>query len=106
MKLYHATTRQRLASIQANGLRVACADPSAKIKGCWLATASNRSWGVLHTIRKHKAALEDVVVLEITIPRGRLTRFRTGLWYATEDVPATWIGHVIAGSTFGASASE
>lgn len=106
MKLYHATTRQALASIQAEGLRVAKADPNAKLKGCWLATASNRPWGVLHTQRKHRAQLEDVVVIEINIPRSRLTRFRMGLWYTTQDVPAAWLGTVTDGAVFGASASE
>ena len=106
MKLYHATTRQNLASIQATGLRVANADPQAKIKGCWLATASNRPWGVLHTIRKHRTALADVVVIEVNVPRGRLTRFRTGLWFTTQDVPAAWLGTVTAGEAFSASASE
>jgi hypothetical protein len=106
MKLYHATTRQALLSIQATGLRVANADPAAKIKGCWLATASNRPWGVLHTIRKHGAALADVVVIEVNVPRSRLTRFRTGLWYTTEDVPAAWLGEATEGAAFGASASK
>lgn len=106
MKLYHATTRHNLASIQREGLRVAKADPQAKIKGCWLATVSNCPWGVLHTIRKHKAQLEDVVVIEVTIPRSRLTRFRTGLWYTMEDIPAAWLRTVTPGLAFSASASE
>lgn len=106
MKLYHATTRQNLPSILAEGLRVACADSEAKIKACWLATASNRTWGVLHTIRKHHTQLEDVVVIEVHIPRSRLTRFRSGLWYSTQDVPAMWLGTVTDGTAFGASASE
>lgn len=106
MKLYHATTRQNLGSILAEGLRVAKADPQAKIRGCWLATASNRSWGVVHTIRKHKAQLDDVVVIEVHVPRSRLTRFRTGLWHTTQDVPAAWLGTVTPGAAFGASASE
>lgn len=106
MQLYHATTRQNLDSILRDGLRVAKADPAAKIKGCWMATASNRVWGVLHTIRKHKAELVDVVVIEVNVPRSRLTRFRTGLWYSTTDIPAAWLGTVTDGAAFGASASE
>lgn len=106
MKLYHCTTRTALASILTEGLRVVKADHAAKIKGCWLASASNRSWGVVHTIRKHKAQLEDVVVIEVNIPRGRLTRFRTGLWFSTQDVPASWLGTITDGAAFGASASE
>lgn len=106
MKLYHATTTQRLAAIRQQGLLVYKADSSAKIKGCWLATASNRPWSVVHTIRKHKAQLDDVVVIEVNIPRSRLTRFRTGLWDSTQDVPTAWLGTVTPGAAFGASASE
>lgn len=104
MKLYHATTRTRLASIQTHGLRVANADPTAKIKGCWLHTASNSPWAVVHTQRKHGASLANVVVIEVTVPRSRLTRFRTGLWYTTQDIPAAWLGTVTPGAAFGASA--
>lgn len=106
MKLYHATTADRAKRIRTEGLRVACADPAAKIKGCWMTSASARPWAVLHTIRKHHASLEDVVVLEITVPRSWLTRFRTGLWYASRDIPADRIGGTTPGTAFGASASE
>ena len=106
MKLRHATTRARLERIRRDGLRVACADPAAKIKGVWLHTASQSPWAVVHTIRKHRASLEDVVVVEVNVPRSALKRFRTGLWYTTADVPATAIGREHAGAEFGASASE
>lgn len=106
MILRHATTRQRLESIRREGLRVACADPQAKIKACWLHTASQSAWGAVHTMRKHHATLEDVVIVEVTVPRSWLTRFRTGLWYCTQDLPASAIGREYAGSEFGASASE
>lgn len=106
MRLYHATTQQNLESIREHGLLVTKADATAKIKGVWLASASNRTWGTLHTIRKHKAQLDDVVVIEVKIPRTRLTRFRKGLWFTTQDVPPAWLGAVIPGATFGASASE
>ena len=106
MQLYHATTRARLASIQATGLRVDQADQAAKIKGVWLHTARQSPWAVVHTIRKHHARLDDVVVLAVNVPRGRLTRFRTGLWFATQDVPAAWLGEITEGAAFGASASE
>jgi len=106
MQLYHVTTTANLSSIREYGLLVAKADPEAKIKGCWLATARNRTWGVLHTIRKHRAQLDDVVVLTVLVPRSRLTRFKTGLWFTKQDVPAAWIGEAIPGATFGASASN
>ena len=104
--LYHCTTRQNLPSIQREGLRVAKADPQARLKACWLASASNRPWGVLHTLRKHHVTLADVVVITVQVPRKQLTCFRTGLWYSTQDIPPAWLGEVTAGETFGASASE
>lgn len=107
MTLRHATTRDRLASIQRDGLRVACADPAAKIQGVWLHTASHSPWAVVHTMRKHKAQLEDVVIIEVTVPRRQLKRFRTGLWYVQGDIPVTrCTGHQWDGAAFGASASE
>lgn len=106
MKLYHATTRTNLASIQIEGLRVAKADPQAKLKGCWLHTSSQSPWAVVHTIRKHRAQLAEVVVIEVNVPRSHLTRFRTGLWFSTQDVPAAWLGTVTDGAAFGASASK
>lgn len=106
MRLYHATTRTRLVAIQQEGLRIVCVDPAARIKAVWLASASNRGWGVLHTLRKHEAALHDVVVLEVTVPRAWLTRFRPGLWYCSQDIPPTRLGAVIGGAEFGKSASD
>lgn len=102
--LYHATTRQRLAAIQAEGLRVAKADPQARIKAVWLHSRSLSPWGVVHTQRKHGATLDEEVVIAVRIPRARLTRFRTGLWYTTQDVPAAWLGETTDGADFGASA--
>lgn len=106
MKLYHATTRERAESIMSAGFLMSKADPAAKIKGCWFASKSNRAWGVLHTIRKHKAQLADVVVIEVSIPKSQLTRFRTGLYVVKADVAASRIRGIVEGSTFGASASE
>lgn len=107
MKLRHATTTARAAQIREQGLLVACADASAKIKGCWFHTASASPWAVLHTIRKHRAELADVVVLEVEVPRSWLRRFRTGLWVSGQDVPAARLtGREWSGASFGASASE
>ena len=106
MKLWHATDRKNLASILEHGLLVSKADPTAKIKGCWLASSSNRPWGILHTQRKHHAQLEDIVIIEVKISRSRLTRFRPGLWYAVTDIEPGRLGQVIEGTTFGASASQ
>jgi hypothetical protein len=107
MRLRHATTRANAEKIRAEGLRVACADATARIQAVWLHTASQSAWGTLHTIRKHHAQLDDVVILEVQVPRSALTRFRTGLWYCKTDIPAAWLtGQEWSGTAFGASVSE
>ena len=40
LRLFHATTKANLPSIQAHGLLVSKADAAAKIKGVWLHSAS------------------------------------------------------------------
>jgi hypothetical protein len=104
MKLRHATTKSRAKRIEREGFKVAKADPNAKIKGCWFCSPSNSAWGVLHTIRKHGARLEDVVVIEVEIPRSQLRRFRRGLWYTGVDVPVGAIREIYQGEAFGAGA--
>jgi hypothetical protein len=41
----------------------------------------------LHTIRRHGGRAEQVVILEIDVPRRWLRRSRAGLWYCPRDVP-------------------
>lgn len=103
MRLFHATTRQNLLSIQRDGLRVACADPQAKIKGVWACSASSRGWAILHTQRKHHATLEEVVVIEVHIPKRQLTRFKKGFYYSKTDVVPARIGVVTPATMFGQS---
>jgi hypothetical protein len=104
MQLYHATTRACLASIESNGLLLSHCDPQAKTKAVWLHSAYNSPWAILHTQSRHHAALEDVVILEVSIPRGWLTRFRSGLWYSRKDVPVSRIVRVIPSSDYAQSA--
>ena len=105
-KVYHATTKANLLSIQAEGLRVAMADPTARLKGCWVCTASNRGWAILHTQQKHKAHLDEVIVIELTVQRSTLTRYKKGLYFSKQDIPAARITGITEATTFGASASN
>jgi hypothetical protein len=111
INLFHATTRQNLSSIQTHGLLVSKADPTARLKGVWLHSTSNSSWAVLHTIRKHKAHLEDVVLIEVQISRTKLTRFvnptcKRGIYWSKTDITPAQLGAVIEATTFGASLSD
>jgi hypothetical protein len=104
MLLYHATTWQALASINDEGLCVRYADSRKSIRGVWLHTRSNSAWALLHTQRRHAASLEDLVVIEVDVPRSWLKRFQTGLWYTTRDIPPARIVRIIDGSDYAASA--
>jgi len=106
MTLRHATTKQALRQILQQGLLVRKADGAAKIKAVWLHSPSLSAWAVVHTLRKHKATLDDVVVIEVTVPRSKLTRFRRGFYYSSIDVPPSALGRVFAGAEFGASVSD
>ena len=106
MILYHATTKDRADLIREQGLLVSCADPAARIKGAWLHTKSQSPWAILHTMRKHKAQFEHIVILKVSIPRLVLTRFKTGLWYTKQDVMPEHIVEVISSDTYAASRSE
>jgi len=103
MRLYHATTRDRLAHIRQEGLLVSKADPATSLKAIWLHTSSHSAWAVVHTIRKHKTSLDQIVVVEVFIARRSLRRFRTGLWYTVEDIKASALEKDYPGERYGAS---
>jgi hypothetical protein len=93
MLLRHATPKRHLPSIQGSGLL--CSKSKGKLKVVWLHCQTKTAWATLHTVRRHGGRVEDVVVLEVDVPRGWLRRNRRGLWYSSEDVPPGRIRRVI-----------
>ena len=84
MRLYHATPQSNIASIQANGL-----DPNratGKEPHIWLHTVSRRSWAILHTSKRHKCDISQVVIIEVEIPRSKIRRRRRGIWTTAEPI--------------------
>lgn len=102
MKLYHATPKANLESIQIEGL-----DPT-RSKGkealVWLHTKSRRDWAVLHTINRHKCEVSDVIVIEVEIPRLKLRRRWRGIWTTPETI--TEFGRITNASEFANSPIE
>lgn len=80
----HATTRANLDSILEHGLLPdkAVIDETHKSQAVWLHTAARTPWAILHTMKKHKVAMYDVVVLDVQVPNpgSWLTRSKRGLW--------------------------
>ena len=74
----HATRRQYLASILAEGLDPARATATPLL--LWLHTPERTPWAVLHVVRRHGVALADVILLDVQVPRQWLQRAERGLW--------------------------
>jgi hypothetical protein len=59
------------------------------------------AWACLHVIRRHGGKAQEVVVLEIDVPRSWLQRHggaAKALWYSRRDVPPERIRGIV---TFG-----
>ncbi|HEY7425028.1 MAG TPA: hypothetical protein VH682_12425 [Gemmataceae bacterium] len=89
MKLRHATPARNLASILKRGLLIS--KSKGKRKAVWLHATAKTSWAVLHTVKRHGGPVEQVVVLDISLPRRWLRRCKRGLWYCLRDIPAARI---------------
>ena len=85
MRLRHATRRRNLPGIDRRGLL--CCKSLGKLKVVWLHAPGKTAWALLHTVRRHGGRIEDVVVLELDVPRGWLRKSRRGLWYSVRDIP-------------------
>ena len=85
MLLRHATLRRYLPGIEKNGLL--CGKSLGKLKVVWLHAPGKTAWALLHTVRRHGGRIEDVVVLELDVPRRWLHKGRRGLGYSVHDIP-------------------
>ena len=74
----HATLRQHLASILVEGLDPTRATDAPPL--VWLHTPGRTPWAVLHVVERHGAALGDVILLDVQVPRSWLQRAERGLW--------------------------
>jgi hypothetical protein len=93
MLLRHATPIRNLPCIQRLGLL--CSKSQGRRKVIWLHSASKSEWATLHTVKRHGGRVEDVVILEIDVPRSWLKRAHRGLRYSTRDLAAKRIRKVI-----------
>jgi hypothetical protein len=75
-----------------------CSKSQGKVPVVWLGSAAKSLWAAAHAVRRHGGRIEQVVVLEVTVPRAWLRRSKKGLWYRPYDLPPKRIRGVI---TFG-----
>ncbi len=93
VRLRHATPGKNLLSIADDGLL--CSKARGKRKVVWLHSPERSSWAEIHTVKRHGGRVQDVVVLEVSIPRSWLRRNRRGLWYCVRDIPPGRIVDVV-----------
>ena len=91
MKLRHATPTRNLRSIRRRGLLTATSQCQQPV--VWLHAANRSAWAVLHTRKRHTS--NNVVVVEVAVPRSWLTRSRTGLWFCARDIPPARLGPTV-----------
>jgi hypothetical protein len=99
MLLRHATLARNLPSILRRGLL--CRKSQGKKPVVWACAPGKTAWACLHVIRRHGGKAQDVVVLELDIPRSWLRRHggaARALWYSLRDVGPEHVRRII---TFG-----
>jgi hypothetical protein len=94
MRLRHATPARNLPGIRKAGLL--CAKSRGRRPVVWLHCSARSSWAVLHTVKRHGGRVENVVILEVNVPRRWLRRSKRGLWYCPRDIPPARVRKLIA----------
>jgi hypothetical protein len=104
MLLRHATPRKNLSSIERLGLLTR--KSQGKMRVVWLHAPSKTAWAMLHTVKRHGGRIEDVVVIELDVPRRWLRRSRRRLWNTPRDIPPSRIVRVIPFAEVAGQAGE
>lgn len=104
MNLYHTTTQAAAGSILSEGLLISKSQGKEPV--IWTHTESKIHWAITHVQRRHEVALDQVVVLEVQVPRSWLRRAWRGLWRCYRDIPAARVRVAGSGRDYAASPVE
>jgi hypothetical protein len=96
MLLRHATLARNLPGIIKAGLLTS--KSKGKLPAVWLCAAGKTLWAGWHVVRRHGGRIENVVIVEVDVPRRWLRRSKKGLWYCPRDVPPERVRGIV---TFG-----
>jgi hypothetical protein len=91
MKLRHATPTRNLRSIRRRGLLTA--QSQCKQPVVWLHATNRSAWAVLHTMTRHDS--NNVVDIEVAVPRSCLTRSQSGLLFCDRDISPERLGQTL-----------
>ena len=99
MRLYHAEKKDYLCeftqitfsqlsanldSIRKHGINPEFSQGKEAV--IWLHTASRKHWAITHVQKKYKVTLDDVVIIEVNVPRGKLKKRKSYLCKLTQIV--------------------
>ena len=87
MRLRHSTPVHNVPSILATGLDPAYAVTESDKKYVWLHTPRRTPWAIRHTSRRKQVSEDEVVILEVTVPRSWLWRVWRGVWKCPYVIP-------------------
>jgi hypothetical protein len=93
MLLRHSTPKRNLPGIVKAGLL--CSKSKGRRPAVWLHSPARSGWATLHVVKRHGGRVEDVVTLEIEVPRSWLKKNRRGVWYTTRDVPFDRVRRIV-----------
>ena len=94
--LRHATPLRNLISILGDGLLTS--KSRGRLKAVWLHAAGRSEWEALHTVARHGGRIEDVVVIEVTVPKCWLKRHGGNvpdMWRSFRDIPMQCFRQII-----------
>jgi hypothetical protein len=91
--LRHATPRKNLPSLARHGLLRS--KSRGRLKVVWIHAPSKSAWAALHIVKRHGGRVEDVVIIEVVVPRGWLRRSRKRLWWCDRDISPARFRRVI-----------
>ena len=84
MRLYHATLKSNLVSINEKGINPSFS--KGKEACIWLHIRSRNEWAKRHTAKRYAVPIADIVIFAVEIPRSRLQRRWRGIWTTTETI--------------------
>jgi hypothetical protein len=93
MLLRHSTPKRNLPGIVRQGLL--CGKSQGKRPAVWLHSPARSGWATLHVVKRHGGRVEDVVTLEIEVPRRWLRRHGRGVWYVKADIPFDRVRRIV-----------
>jgi hypothetical protein len=93
MLLRHSTPKRNLPGIVRHGLL--CGKSQGRLKAVWLHSPARTVWATLHVVKRHGGRVEDVVTLEVEVPRSWLRRNRRGVWYVAQDIPFDRVRRIV-----------